>query len=155
MANTYTQLNIQLIFVVNGRDNILKNSFRNELFKYISGILKESKQYPLAVNGYLDHVHAFFELNPKNSVSEISRIVKANSSKWINENNFTRNKFKWQKGYGTFSYSRSQRNKVIKYIINQEKHHKKISFKDEYLDILTKFDIQHDKKYLFEWVNLN
>ncbi len=154
MANTYTQLNIQLIFAVSGRDNILKNTFRNELFKYISGILKESEQYPLAVNGYLDHVHVFFELNPKNSVSEISRIVKANSSKWINDNNFIGTKFNWQSGYGAFSYSRSQRDNVIKYIINQEKHHKKKSFKDEYLEFLTAFEINHDKKYLFEWIDL-
>ena len=109
MANTFTQINIHLIFAVQGRENILRNSFRENLFKYIYGILRESKQYPLAVNGYLDHVHAFFELNPKNSVSDIARIVKANSSKWINENKLVRGKFHWQKGYGAFSYSRSQR----------------------------------------------
>ncbi len=155
MANTYTQLNIQLIFVVNGRDNILKNTFRSDIFKYISGILKEAHQFPLAVNGYLDHVHAFFELNPKTSVSEIARIVKTNSSKWINENNFIGNKFNWQTGYGGFSYSHSQRDTVIKYIKNQEQHHKKKTFKEEYLEFLTAFDIKHDKKYLFEWVDLD
>ncbi len=155
MANTYTQLNIHLIFVVNGRDNLLKNAFRKELFKYISGILKESGQFPLAVNGYLDHVHAFFELNPKNSISEIARIVKSNSSKWINDKEFLRTKFNWQKGYGAFSYSRSQRDSVIKYIVNQEDHHKKRSFKDEYLEFLTSFGIDYDEKYLFEWVDLD
>jgi len=154
MANTYTQLNIQLVFAVKGRDSLLKKSFRYELFMYISGILKEINQFPLAVNGYLDHVHVFFELNPNNSVSEISRILKSNSSKWINDKNFLMNKFNWQSGYGAFSYSRSHRDKVIKYIMNQEKHHKKKTFKDEYLDFLTSFNIKHEKKYLFEWINL-
>ncbi len=154
MANTYTQLNIQLVFAVKGRDSLLKKSFRYELFMYISGILKEINQFPLAVNGYLDHVHVFFEMNPNNSVSEISRILKSNSSKWINDKNFLMNKFNWQSGYGAFSYSRSHRDKVIKYIMNQEKHHKKKTFKDEYLDFLASFNIKHEKKYLFEWINL-
>ena len=154
MANTYTQLNIQLIFAVKGRDCILKNTFRQEVFKYISGILKENKQYPLAVNGYLDHVHAFFELNPKDSISDIARIIKSNSSKWINDNNFIGTKFHWQEGYGAFSYSRSQRDKVIKYIVNQEKHHKKTSFKDEYHNFLKAFEIEYDEKYMFEWIDL-
>ncbi len=154
MANTYTQLNIQLIFSVQGRDCILKNSFRKEVFKYISGILKENNQYPLAVNGYFDHIHAFFELNPKDSISDIARIVKSNSSKWINNNNFIGTKFHWQEGYGAFSYSRSQRDKVIKYIANQEQHHKKKSFKNEYHDFLKAFEIEYDEKYMFQWVDL-
>jgi len=153
MANTFTQLNIQLIFAVKGRDNLLRNTFRNNLFKYISGILKETNQFPLAVNGYSDHVHAFFELNPQNSVSEIARIIKTNSSKWINEQGFLKNKFNWQKGYGAFSYSHSQRNNVIKYILNQEEHHQKKRFKDEYLELLKRFEIDYNEKYLFEWID--
>ncbi len=155
MANTYTQINIQLIFVVKGRDNILNKSFRSELFKYIHGILKSSGQFPLATNGYLDHVHTFFELNPKNSISEIAQLVKGNSSKWINDNNFIGNKFSWQAGYGGFSYSRSQRDKVIKYVEGQEEHHRNVTFKDEYLRFLTAFEIKHDEKYLFDWVDLD
>jgi len=155
MANTFTQINIHLIFAVQGRENILRNSFRENLFKYIHGILRESKQYPLAVNGYLDHVHAFFELDPKNSVSDIARIVKANSSKWINENKFIGNKFHWQKGYGAFSYSRSQRDNVIKYIMEQKKHHKKKTFREEYLEFLKAFNVQYDQRYLFEWIEIN
>jgi len=155
MANTFTQINIHLIFAVQGRENILRNSFRENLFKYIHGILRESKQYPLAVNGYLDHVHAFFELNPINSVSDIARIVKANSSKWINENKFVRNKFHWQKGYGAFSYSRSQRDNVIKYIMEQEKHHKKKTFREEYLEFLKAFNVKYDERYLFKWIDIN
>lgn len=109
MANTFTQINIQLVFAVKSRENILNNSFREELFKYISGILNGTEQYSLAVNGYLDHIHAFFELNPKYSVSDIAKIVKSNSSKWINDNKFIPGKFYWQSGYGAFSYSKSQR----------------------------------------------
>lgn len=154
MANTYTQINVQLVFVVKGRNCILKQSFRSDVFKYIHGILKETGQFPLATNGYLDHVHTFFELNPKNSISEIAQIVKANSSKWINESNFIGNKFSWQVGYGGFSYSRSQRDRVIKYIEGQEEHHKKVAFKDEYLGLLKAFEIEHDEKYLFDWVDL-
>ena len=125
MANTYSQLNIQCIFAVKGRNNILLKQFRNQVFQYIFGVLKNINQYPLAVNGYLDHVHVFFELNPSHSISDIMRIVKSNSSKWINENKFIPGKFQWQNGYGTFSYSRSQRNNVIQYIMNQEEHHAK------------------------------
>ena len=154
MANTYTQINIQLVFAVKGRENLLISSFRESLFKYISGILSKNNQYPLAVNGYLDHVHAFFELDANSSVSEIARIVKANSSKWINEENFIPGRFSWQQGYGAFSYSRSQRDNVIKYIINQEEHHRAKSFKEEYLDFLKAFEIKYDEKYLFEWIDL-
>jgi REP element-mobilizing transposase RayT len=151
MANTYTQLNVQCVFSVLNRENFLLDKFRPELFKYISGILKNSNQFPLAVNGYKDHVHVFFELHPATSVSEVMQTVKANSSKWINENKFLPGKFRWQNGYGAFTYSRSQRDSVIKYIINQEQHHTKQSFKDEYLDLLHKFEIDYQDAYLFDF----
>ena len=151
MANTYTQLNVHGVFSVLNRENFLLDNFRPELFKYISGILKNSNQFPLAVNGYRDHVHIFFELHPTNSVSEIMQLVKANSSKWINENKFLPGKFKWQSGYGAFTYSRSQRDNVINYIVNQEQHHAKQSFKDEYLGLLRKFDIDYKDAYLFDF----
>lgn len=99
-------------------------------------------------------MHAFFELTPSKSISEMSRIVKTNSSKWINENKFLPGKFNWQPGYGAFSYSRSQRNTVIKYIMNQEEHHKKKTFKEEYLGFLKSFDVDYDERYLFDWINL-
>ncbi len=151
MANTYTQLNIHGVFSVLGRENLLSNKFRPDLFKYISGILKNSKQFPLAVNGHKDHVHIFFELHPTNSISEIMQKIKANSSKWINTNKFLPGKFNWQSGYGAFSYSRSQRDNVINYIINQEKHHKKRTFKEEYLELLRKFEIDFDDAYIFDF----
>ena len=151
MANTYTQINIHAIFSVKGRENILSKNFRNDLFKYISGILNNNKQFSIAVNGYKDHVHIFFELHPTTALSDIIRIVKTNSSKWINKNTFVKGKFSWQEGYGAFSYSRSQRNNVIQYIINQEKHHAKRTFKEEYLELLKKFEIEFDGNYVFEF----
>ena len=151
MANTYSQINVHAIFSVKGRDNVLKESFREELFKYIAGILKNNKQFPLAVNGYADHVHIFFELNNSMAISDILRIVKTNSSKWINQKEFVMGKFSWQEGFGAFSYSRSQRNNVIEYIMNQEDHHKKRSFKEEYLELLEKFEIKFQDEYVFEF----
>jgi len=152
MPNTYTQINIHAVFTVKGRENLLTQKFRPKLFEYISGILKNIDQFPLAVNGYQDHVHIFFELKPTRTITEIMRIVKSNSSKWINENGFINGKFSWQEGYGAFSYSRSQRNDVINYIINQEQHHSKVPFKTEYLELLNKFDVEYDNKYLFEFL---
>jgi putative transposase len=151
MPNTYSQINIHAIYAVKGRGNLLYPEFKSQLFRYISGILSNAGQFPLAVNGAHDHVHMFFELDPVNSISEILRIVKSNSSKWINENHFVKGKFRWQEGYGAFSYARSARNYVINYIINQEEHHRKISFREEYLGMLAKFDISYDTKYLFEF----
>ena len=151
MANTYTQINIHAIFAVQGRENIIFQKYREELFKYITGILNHHKQFSLAVNGDRDHVHVFFEMHPTIALSDVIRIVKSNSSKWINERKFVKGKFTWQEGYGAFSYSRSQRNKVIKYIMNQEKHHNKKTFKEEYLNLLKKFQIDFDDHYVFEF----
>lgn len=151
MANTYTQLNIHIVFAVKGRENILTKNFRDDLFRYISGILKNTGQYPLAVNGYKDHVHVFFELNPKNSISDIVRDIKANSSKWINENKFVLGRFSWQEGFGVFSYSRSQRNTVIQYILNQEEKHSTTTFREEYLKLLHDFEIEFNDEYVFEF----
>jgi putative transposase len=151
MANTYTQMNVHAVFSVMGRENLLLDNFRPDIYKYISGTLKNLKQFPLAVNGYKDHVHAFFELHPTTSVSEIMQKVKSTSSKWINEKKFLKGRFSWQSGYVAFTYSRSQRDNVINYIINQEEHHEKRSFKDEYLGLLEKFEIDYKDAYLFEF----
>jgi putative transposase len=151
MANTYTQLNIHVVFAVKGRQNLLTKSIREELFRYISGILNNTGQYALAINGYKDHVHVFFEMQPAMALSDIVRIIKTNSSKWINDNRFIAGKFSWQEGYGGFSYSRSQRDVVINYIMNQEKHHAKNSFKEEYLELLQKFQIEFKDEYVFEF----
>ncbi len=151
MANTYTQINIHAVFSVKGRENFLLTNFRPRVFEYLAGILRNIGQFPLTVNGYKDHVHLFFELQPTKSLSDIMEVVKANSSKWINEQNFVPGKFQWQKGFGGFSYSRSQRNDVIQYIVNQEQHHKQKSFREEYLLLLQKFEMEYNPDYLFEF----
>lgn len=151
MANTYTQINIHVVFAVKGRNNLLHDHFIHRLFEYISGIMVNLKQFPLAVGGYKNHVHVFFEQNPDTPLSDIMEKVKANSSKWINQNKFVMGHFEWQRGYGGFSYSRSQRNNVIQYIINQEEHHRIKTFQEEYKEILKNFEIEFKEQYLFEF----
>ncbi|MFH1120792.1 MAG: IS200/IS605 family transposase [Bacteroidota bacterium] len=151
MANTYTQINMHIVFSVKGRENMLHSGMRADLFRYIYGILTNINQFSLAVNGYKDHVHLFFEMNPNNSVSEIARIAKANSSRWINENRLISGRFSWQEGYGSFSYSRSQRDQVIKYIMEQEEHHHQSTFREEYLELLESFQIKYNEAYIFEF----
>src|SRR5260221_8614227 len=133
MANTYSQLNIHSVFAVKGRDNIITKNFRDDLHRYMAGILKNDGTFPLAIGGWNDHVHAFFELPVTMSVADQMRMLKATSSKWVNDKKFVRGKFIWQEGYGAISYSRSQRDSVIKYIMNQEADHKKVTFREEYM----------------------
>ncbi len=150
MANTYTQISIQAVFAVQNRENFITRDWRDDLHKYIAGIIqKEAKS--LAVGGWRDHVHIFFGLPPASNISGLVQTVKANSSKWINEQNLVKGKFQWQEGFAAFSYSKSQRDAVIKYIMNQEKHHGKKSFKEEYIEMLTKFEVEYNEKYLFEF----
>jgi REP element-mobilizing transposase RayT len=151
MANTYTQFNMHIVFSVKGRNNFLTDKLRPELFRYITGIINQKKHYSLAVNGYKDHVHIFFEYNPSFSVSDLIRDIKSGSSKWINDQKIIVGKFSWQEGYGGFSYSKSQRNSVINYIMNQEQHHKNKTFKEEYLQLLKDFDIEFQNEYVFEF----
>jgi len=151
MANTYTQINIHAVFSVKGRENIITQMFRDRLHQYIAGIINSTGNYSLAVNGYKDHIHLFFEQNPARALSDVIKDIKANSSKWINENHFVSGHFSWQEGYGAFSYSRSQRNSVIKYIMEQEKHHTVKPFREEYLELLRKFEIPFENDYVFEF----
>lgn len=151
MADTYSQINIHAVFAVRNREGIILPEWREDLFRYISGTLKKEAGYPLAVGGWKDHVHIFFELRPAQSTADVLRVVKANSAKWINENGFLHGKFAWQEGYGAFSYSRSQRDSVIGYIKNQEQHHQTKTFREEYLGMLAAFEIPHEPKYLFEF----
>ncbi len=151
MANTYSQINIHCVFSVKGRENIISKNFRSDLYRYMSGFLKNNEIFSLAIGGWKDHVHLFFELPPTLSISDIMRDLKASSSKWINENNLVKGKFQWQNGFGAFSYSRSQRNNVIQYIMNQEEHHLGITFRKEYLDLLKKFEIEYKDEYVFEF----
>ena len=152
MAGTFSQIYIQYVFVVNGRKNLLLKPWREEVFKYMSGIITAKQQKLIIVNGVEDHVHVFVGLKPSMRISDLARDIKNNSSKFINEQNFTKHKFSWQEGYGAFSYSHSSISNVYKYIENQELHHKKKSFKKEYLELLKKFEVEHDQRYLFDWI---
>ncbi|MBS3944826.1 MAG: IS200/IS605 family transposase [Melioribacter sp.] len=149
MANTYTQLYIHVVIVVKGRENLIIPRFRDDLYKYISGIITNKNQKLLAIGGMPDHLHIFISMNPDMKLSDLVRDIKANSSRWINENRLVRGKFNWQEGYGAFSYAKSQRDKVIKYIMNQEQHHHKKSFREEYIDMLKRYEVNYDEKYLF------
>ncbi|MGY6561334.1 MAG: IS200/IS605 family transposase [Luteibaculaceae bacterium] len=152
MAGTFTQIYIQYVFVVKRRENLLHKEWRDEVFKYISGIIKEKGQKPIIVNGVEDHVHIFVGLKPTHAISDLARDIKNNSSKYINENNFLKEKFSWQEGYGAFSYSHSHIERVYNYILNQEQHHRQKTFKKEYLSMLKKFEIEYNEKYLFDWL---
>ena len=151
MANTYTQLYVQIVFATQGRKNLIKERFRDELEKYMCGIVANNKSKPLAVYCNPDHTHILIGLHPAVAISTIAGDIKSGSSGWINKNNFFIGKFNWQSGYGAFSYSKSQIDTVAKYILNQAEHHKKRTFKEEYLSILQKQKIDYDEKYLFEW----
>lgn len=151
MANTYSQITIHVIFAVKHRENNLKKRFRDELFKYITGIVKNKNQKLLAINGVADHVHILLGIEPNVCLSDLVRDIKNNSSKYINENSWLPEKFNWQAGFGAFSYSRSQRPTIINYINRQEEHHRKKSFQEEYLDFLEKFEVEYDKRYLFDF----
>ncbi len=152
MANTFTQLYVQIIFAVNGRKNLISKQFREELHKYITGIVQKRDHKMLAIYCMPDHLHFLAGINPAKSISDLVRDVKADSSNFINRNRWIKGKFNWQTVYGGFSYSRSQIDTVIKYIMNQEELHKITTFKDEYIDFLKNFEIEYDEKYLFEWL---
>jgi len=156
MAGTYSQIYIQVVFAVKGRENLLSKEWRDEVFKYMSGIIKNKGQKPIVVNGVADHVHAFIGLKPSMALSDLVRDVKNNSTNFINDHSWIKGKFCWQEGYGAFSRkaSHSQIENVYNYILNQEKHHSKQAFQEEYLDFLTRFEIEHDTEYLFDWLEL-
>lgn len=151
MAGTYSQIYLQIVFAVNGRANLLQNPWREEVFKYIAGIIKGKNQKSIIVNGVANHVHVFVGIKPSITISDLVRDMKNNSSNFINDHNFVKGRFSWQEGYGSFSYSQSQINQVYQYIQNQEQHHRKRTFKEEYLDFLKKFEIEYNEKYLFDW----
>jgi putative transposase len=150
MANTYSQIYIQIVFAVAGRENLIKSEWQPELYKYITGIVKNHGQKLIAIGGVENHVHILLGIKPNIALSDLVREIKANSSRFINERNFVRGKFTWQEGFGAFSYSHSQLRDVIRYIENQEEHHKKVTFKDEYLKFLQRYQIDFDEKYLFD-----
>jgi putative transposase len=149
MPNTYTQLHIHFVFAVKYRKAVITNEWEDRLHKYITGIVQGNGHKMLAINSAEDHIHIFIGLNPKQSISEIMRLVKGDSSEFVNKEKFTKRKFQWQEGYGAFSNSHSQIDAVVKYILNQKTHHAKTSFKEEYLKILKDNNIEYDEKYIF------
>ncbi|GAB4055524.1 IS200/IS605 family transposase [Spirosoma litoris] len=152
MAGTFSQVYIQVVFAVKGRENLISKIWRDDLHKYIAGIISGKEQKPIIVNGVADHIHAFIGLRPSMAISDLVRDIKNNSSNFINENRLVKGKFSWQEGYGAFSYSQSQIEAVYNYILNQEHHHKTKTFKEEYIDFLQKFQIDYNEKYLFDWI---
>ncbi len=151
MANTFSKIYIQVVFAIKGRQNLIKDNFKDEVYKYITGITRKKNQKLLAINGMPDHVHVFFGLNADMNLSNLVKDIKANSSRFINEKRFLNGKFSWQEGFGAFSYSHSHIVKVVKYILKQEAHHKKRTFREEYLELLEKFNVEYNPKYLFEF----
>ena len=152
MANTYSQIYIQIVFAVKGRQNLIAKENREELHKFITGIITNREQKLLAIFAMPDHVPILVGLKPSISISDLVRDIKAGSSKFINDSKWIKGKFNWQEGFGAFSYSKSNLDNVVKYILNQEERHQKKTFKNEYLDFLEKFEIEYNPKYLFDWV---
>jgi putative transposase len=152
---TFTQMYVHIVFAVRSRENILNTTIRYRIFEYISGILRDLGHKPLIVNGVSDHIHILFGLNPSKSISDTVHDIKRGSSLFINQNRLVPGRFCWQEGYGGFSCSRSQVDNIYRYIQNQEMHHSKKLFREEYIEILRKNETEYDPKFLFEFYDKN
>ena len=150
MANTYTQIHIQFVYAVKFRESIIGKDWKDELYKYTTGIIQKNNHKLIAINGMSDHIHFLVGMRPTQSISDLIQDVKGCSSKWINKKGVLKGKFEWQEGYGAFSYGKSQVNDVVNYINNQESHHKKITFLEEYQTFLEKFEVEYDDKFIFK-----
>ena len=152
MANTFSQIYIQTVFAVENRQSLITPDFQEDLYKYITGIVRNQGQKLIAINGMPDHVHILIGLKPAMALADLVREVKADSTNFVNEQRLVRGRFNWQEGYGAFSYGHSQLNTIIRYIQRQQQHHQKRSFKDEYMTLLRKFDIAFDDRYIFKFI---
>ena len=150
MSNTYTQIYIHIVFAVKGRQNLIPKEHKTELHGYIMGIIKKKKQTVIQINSMPDHIHILVGITPNTTVSDLVRDIKANSSKFINQKRWVMGRFEWQVGFGAFSYSRSHLDALVKYIKNQEKHHMGKTFREEYLEILERFRVNYDERYIFD-----
>lgn len=150
MANSYTQIHLQLILAVRSRKGLITSSWEKELYRYISGIIENINHKLLAINGVPDHLHILIGMRPSQSISELMQKIKTNSSKWINQKGFVVGRFEWQSGYSAFSYVRTAISNVIRYIENQKEHHGITTFKDEYISLLNEHDIDYDERYIFK-----
>ncbi len=151
MANTYSQIYIQMVFAVKGRQNFILEPIRERLQQYISGIITQNKQKTLAIYSMPDHTHILTSMQPDINTSDLVRDIKSGSTTFLKNEKLVNDSFTWQSGFGAFSYSKSQSKNVINYILNQEKHHQKKTFRQEYLQFLKLFEIEYDEKYLFEF----
>ena len=152
MANTFSQIYIQTVFAVSGRLSLISQDYKEDLHKYITGIVRKKDQKLISINGMPDHIHILIGLRPAMALADLVRDIKSDSSEWVNKKKLARGKFGWQEGYGAFSYGHSQLDVIIRYIQNQEKHHRRRSFKDEYLTLLRRFEIEFKEKYVFEFM---
>ena len=152
MPGTFSQIYIQIVFAVQGRNNLIRPEWEEELYKYITGIVQKKEQKMLAINGMPDHIHFLIGMKPYCCLSDLVREIKKSSNEFIKNQQFLKHKFNWQEGYGAFSYSHSQFSNVIDYIMNQKEHHKNKTFKEEYIGFLKAFNIPYEEKYLFEWI---
>jgi len=150
MANTFTQIYLHLVFAVQNRVSLIQSEWKDELYKYITGIVKNNKHKLIAINGMPNHIHIAVGYKPHQLIPDLLQDIKGNSSKWINEKKLVYGKFSWQAGYGAFSFSHSQIDAVAKYIINQEKHHKRKTFQEEYIELLEKYNVQFNEKYILK-----
>ena len=150
MANTYTQIHLHLIFAVQNRRSLIQNSWKVRLYEYITGIVQQHTHKMIIINGMPDHLHIVIGMRPTQSLSDLMQDIKGNSSKWINDNKLVAGKFQWQESYGAFSYVKSQLPKLIEYVKNQEDHHKKKTFLEEYKDFLNAFEVEYDERYIFK-----
>ncbi|MBI5725672.1 MAG: IS200/IS605 family transposase [Planctomycetes bacterium] len=150
MANTYTQIYLQVVFAVQGRVNLILPERKEELQKYIAGIIANHGQKLLAIHCMPDHTHILIGLKPSIALSDLVREIKTGSTNHINDSRWVTGRFAWQEGFGAFSYSHSQLSSVIRYIQNQEKHHTKRGFQEEYLEFLKKFNIAYNERYIFK-----
>ena len=149
-TNTYTQIHIQAVFAVRYREALIEPSWRERLYQYTTAIVQEQGHQILAVGGTANHIHILFGMRPTQSLSSLMMLVKRETSEWINQKGFCTGEFAWQTGYGAFSYSRSQVPRVVQYIQDQERHHAKRTFREEYLDMLKKAEVKFDEQYIFE-----
>ena len=153
MPGTFSQIYIQVVFAVKGRESLIHASWEEEFYKYINGIVTNKGQKLLAINGMPDHIHVLIGMRPNCCLSDLVREIKKASNEFVNQKKLVRVKFHWQEGYGAFSYSHSALDKVIAYIQNQKEHHRKKTFKEEYKEFLTKYKIDHKDEYLFDWID--
>ena len=155
MSSTYSQIYIQVVMAVNGRNSLIASSWEEELYKYITGIITNKGQKLISMNGMPDHIHILIGMKPSCCLSDLVREIKKSSNAFVKEKKFSKFKFEWQEGYGAFSYSHSSLDNVIAYIQNQKEHHRKRSFREEYIDFLEKFEVEFNPSYLFEWIEEN